>query len=1228
LDELLAYIPIDRRHAMVRGEDLPGQAHGAVLSADISGFTPLTEALVQELGPRRGADELTRQLNRVYDALIAEVHDYGGSVIGFGGDAIICWFAGDSGLQATACGLAMQRAMQRFTAVRIPSSGTVTLGMKVAVASGALRRFRVGDPQVQYIDLLAGSTLDRLATGEHLAERGDILVSPEVVARTGDEVEVGEWRKDDAVDTRYGVVTQLADHAQVQHKPWADLSTDSLSSAQLRPWLLPAVYERLEGGRGQFLAEIRPAVALFLRFEGLDYDGDGAVGAKLDAYVQWVQKVLARYEGVLGYLATGDKGSHLYAAFGAPVAHEDDASRAVSAALQLLAPPADLDFITGVRIGISQGRMRTGAYGGTMRRTYGVLGDDVNLAARLMQAALPGHTLVSSRVRRATGESFSWQALPAVSVKGKAEPLPVFSLIGARERRASTLHRSSYTLPLIGREAELALIDQKLTLARQGQGQLLGITGEAGVGKSRLLGEAIRRAGDGQFAIYAGECESYGTNTSYLVWWSVWRAFFGIDSSWEDADQVAVLERELRLIDPALLARLPLLGAVLNLSIPDSELTRSFDAKLRKASLEALLVDCLRARASETPVLLVLEDCHWMDPLSHDLSEVIGRAAVGLRVLLLATYRPPDLERLQAPRVSGLPRASEIELTGLGPSEAERLIALKLGELFGAQREVPATLVERVTTRAQGNPFYVEELLSYLHDRGIDPQDTVALEQLDLPASLDTLVLSRLDQLAGSQGTTVRVASVVGRLFRAALLWGMYPELGEPDYVKADLEALCRQNLMLLDTPEPDLAFLFRHILTQEVAYQSLPYATRAMLHEQLAQFVERTFEEPLGQYVDMLAFHYERSENDDKKREYLLKAGEAAQAAYANEAAMGYYQRLLPFLAPEERVEVMLKLGEVLQLMGRWDEVHNICRESMTLAEESGDPQLVARCHTSRGELLWRRSQYSDAWASLERARVAYEEMGDQAGVGHVWQCEGRLAAVRGDPETARMLWERSLGVWRSLGDKARIADMLNNLGLVARNLGDLGQSRALHEQALAIRRDLEVRTAVAQSLNNLGMVLTDLGEYHAARSQLEIAVELQREIGDRWELANALETLATTARDQGDLAASHALYDESLGILWELGERWMLAYVLEAMGGLAALQGSPERALRLAGAAATLREATGSSLTATEQSILEAMLYPTREALGEAAASAAYREGQGMSLEQAVDYARLHAE
>ena len=622
---------------------------GAALFADISGFTPLTEALVRELGPQRGAEELTRYLNLVYDALINEVHKWGGSAISFAGDAVTCWFDGDSGLHAAACALGMQQAMTAFSDVRTPFGSSVSLSMKASVAAGPARRFLVGDPQIRVIDALAGETLERLAAGEKLAERGEVILDPHVLEALGGEVELRETRQDEQ-GRSFGLVTAL--RTPTEETPWPELASNCLTEAAVRPWLLAPVYERLRSGMGDFLAEIRPTVAVFLRFSGIDYDSDETAGEKLNAFICRMQAVVEDYRGTLVDLNIGDKGSYIYINFGAPIAHEDNAARAASTALKLSALPDELPFIRPLQIGITQGRMRAGAYGGAMHRTYGVLGDAVNLAARLMMKCEPGQILVSRNAQAPIADQFAWELLPPVTVKGKSEPIEIAALSGTGAHPAMHLPQSAQFTPLVGRDAHLAQIEQSLERALQGEGQIISLVGEAGLGKSRLAAEAIHRAHGRGFTVYGGECESYGLNTSYLVWQPIWRALFGLEPDWPEARQIRALTSRVQAFDAALARRTPLLGAVLGLAIADNDLTRSFDAKLRKSSLETLLADVLAAMARDLPILLVLEDCQWLDSLSHDLLEVISRSIAGLPVLILLAYRPVELERLQEPRVT------------------------------------------------------------------------------------------------------------------------------------------------------------------------------------------------------------------------------------------------------------------------------------------------------------------------------------------------------------------------------------------------------------------------------------------------------------------------------------------------------------------------------------------------------------------------------------------------
>ena len=322
IESLGRYLPQDRRRALARGELLPNRTTGSALFADISGFTPLTEKLTQQLGARRGAETLTQQINNVYGALIGEVERFGGSVINFAGDAITCWFdenAGQSTIRAVTCAQAIQTAMQAF----------LDLSVKITVSTGPVRRFAVGAPDIRLMDTLAGATITRLALAEHFARPAEILIDE--ATTTTLHCPVREWRAGETGE-RFAVLDALTlpAIATLIETPNISIDTDIL-----KPWLLPAVYEREVRGHGLFLTELRPTVALFVRFIGIDYDDDEQAEEKLNTIVRQSQNIVAGYEGILLELTIGDKGSYFYASFGAVVAHEDDARRAVQAATEI-----------------------------------------------------------------------------------------------------------------------------------------------------------------------------------------------------------------------------------------------------------------------------------------------------------------------------------------------------------------------------------------------------------------------------------------------------------------------------------------------------------------------------------------------------------------------------------------------------------------------------------------------------------------------------------------------------------------------------------------------------------------------------------------------------------------------------------------------------------------------------------------------------------------------------
>jgi class 3 adenylate cyclase/tetratricopeptide (TPR) repeat protein len=1186
MESLAAYISIDRLLAMTRGQDLPRRASGAALFADISGSTPLAEVLVKELGRQRGAEEFTSYLNAAFEALVAAVYRYGGSVISFSGDAITCWLDGDTGLRAVACGLAMQQAMQRFGQLQ-PSSGTkIPLAVKVAVATGPVRRFRVGDPSIQYIDVLAGKTVDRMATAEKKARRGEVVIAEEVVAALGDQVQVAKVRPGDG-NNRFVVVEGLK--CMVDESSWPTLTgsqVETIGEMALRLWLLAPVYEQLRHGQERFLAEIRSAVALFLRFRGIEYDDDEAAGQKLDTFIQRVQRSVTRYGGYLLQVTHGDHGSYLYAAFGAPVAYGDNAVRAVAAALELRSLPAELGFIEEVRVGINQGWIWAGAYGAPTRRTYGALGNEVNVAARLMDKAQPGEVVVSQRVVDAAARHYLFDYRGPVAVKGQSEPVPVFVVVS--EYLSLPLPPSS----LVGREPELAQLDQLQAEVLAGAGQIVRLEGDAGIGKSCLAAELVKRATERKFQVCVGICQSTTQAIAYHPWRQVFRTLLDLKDGPDDYQAIqAAVERT----NPAWLIRLPLLGAMLGLSIPDNPTTAALTLGVRQQWLFALVAEMIRTWAHAHPLLLLIEDAHWLDEASRRLLLALGQSVADMPVLLVLVHRPQQDPLL--PDLISFPHHHPIALHELALPE---ITALVVGRLQGSASPLALALIHAL---AQGNPFFTEELVSALRESGVlglqadktwtlseatfdnlhkanclvrkdgewtlAPGAAMSAAGLGIPDSVHSTVLARLDRLPEAHRLTLKVASVIGQTFELNVLAQAHPSpVGETtlDEQMADMEA---RELIYPETPSRR-TYRFKHTITQEVAYGTLLRDQQRDLHRSVGESLERL----LPEAVERLAYHYSRSGMRDKALTYLDKAAHKARREYAYETALNYYNQAL---ALEERWEWLRDKADILRKQGDYLQAKHWYERAVVLLRGSGEAVEEVQLFNGLGTIHREQGDFAPAGECYRQALAASRRSGDRPGEADALNNLGVLAAYQSQFEEAITSHRQALEIRRAVGDRAGEGVSLGDLALALRDAGDYTQAWDYLSRALVIQRDIGDRREEANVWNDIGVIYLLVGDLPNAQDCFEKGLTLSREIGDEAGEAYFLGNLGLVACDWGNLEEAERLLTLNLAWANKQEDRRVASYALSYLANVSLLAGRPYQAVGRAKDALSLRQKLG---------------------------------------------------
>jgi adenylate cyclase len=1254
-----AYIPLDRRRAIAQGRTLPDRMQGTALFADISGFTLLTDALLQAFGSRRGTDELTRRLNQVYETLIREVHHYDGSVINFSGDAITCWFSdqddplaarrkaeASSSFRAVACGLAMQQAMRQFAALATPIGRKVALSLKIGAAGGTVRRFLVGDPHIQYLDVLAGATVERMALAEQIARRGEVVLGAELVTQLGDYIKLVEWRGHmkttkhrAATPTSFGVVAGLTQPIETPSRP-EELDVTGmgdLAEADIRPWLLSQVYYSLQNGQDEFLAEIRPAVALFLKFDGLDYDHDEAAGKKLDAFIRWVQHALVRYDSYVMQLLNGDKGSHFYAIFGAPAAHDDDPERALAAALELQTAPRQFDFITRIQMGLNQGRMRVGAYGSATRRTYGVLGDGVNIAARLMSQAQPGQILVSQSIVEAAASSYYFRHLGALKFKGKREPVTVSLVLSPRLPSAQQLF-TTFREPLVGRDEQLRQLERILAQTLAGQKQMVWLEGVIGIGKSHLVAEFAERALQRGVRVVVGACQNTHQATVYYPWRQIFRGLLGLPDersvqlSLEErlARQVAQLVAIIAEMNPGWLIRLPLLGDLLGLPILDNPTTAAFEPQLRQDALFDLAAELLQTWAQDQPLLVLIEDAHWLDEASRALLLALGRVQAKGSLLIILVQSLPPIQVEQKPfwlELSRLPQVHRLKLGELSLPEVTQMVTRRL------QGEVSSLALELIQVQAQGNPLFTKELVNALQERGdlcrredglwwlseamfnalqqancltkrqgqwtLVEHASLAAARLDLPDSIHSIVLARLDRLPEPLKVTLKVASVIGRLFEFDLLLQAHP--AQPN------EAALLEQIYLLQALEfiqpggsslQQRLFLFKHSITHEVTYAALLEQQERHLHEAVAEALERWQPEA----VERLAYHFSRSDAQDKMLFYLDLAAGKAQHEYANETALAYYTQALTLA---ERWRWRKGQVEILHILGRREE------------EKANLQALAANLDAPTFEVGYLWGQYYEATGNYARAQATIELALADSRDKHDWAGEARclaylglIARRQGNYEHAQTFYHEALAMFEAkqapTEPQARIlTQTLNGLGTVLRQQGHFDQARQCHEQALALSRETGNRSGEAQAHNDLGVVSLyqrhlaealahyrqaleiwetigdragegiswynlaqisrDFGDYDRAQKYLDAALSIFRAVDNRWEEVNVWNSLGIFYQELGDLAKAETCLQQGLILAQEIGDAAGQAYILVNLGLVVRDQGDPKTAQEL---------------------------------------------------------------
>jgi class 3 adenylate cyclase/tetratricopeptide (TPR) repeat protein len=722
-----------------------------------------------------------------------------------------------------------------------------------------------------------------------------------------------------------------------------------------------------------------------------------------------------KYEGTLARLM----GDAILAFFGAPIAHEDDPQRAVLAGLSIIEQigpfrekmkrERGLDF--DVRVGINTGLVVVGAVGSDLRMEYTAMGDAVNLASRMEQLAEPGTLLISGNTYKQVSSLFEFKALGPVEVRGKAEAVDTYQVLGERKGAVPTRGIEGLSSPLVGRERELATLQERISDLLTGQGQIVSLMGEAGLGKSRLMAElrkSMANDADGKPKIRwcEGRSLSYETSTPYAPFVDLLSDCFGFGLDDTDEAKYGKIRGMLDELSPGAAGQMaPFIASLLGITPPgdDLEKIKYLDPPYLRGGIFQTVVGLVQMLASREPLVLVFEDLHWTDPTSLELLEQLIPLTESAMLMIVAMFRPqrqePSWHFHELASRDCAHRYTSIMLEPLDEEHARTLVA-NLLEIEDLPERVRALILQK----AEGNPFYVEEVIRSLLDarlvirEGDHWRATQEIEKIAVPDTLAGVITARLDRLDEESRRVAQTASVVGREFAYDVLGEIYEA---PAAIDASLSTLQRRELVREKSRIPTRAYLFKHVLTQETAYSSILLSKRRELHRRVAECLERVAPD----HVHDIARHFGEAREEERALPYIVDAGDQAAHAYASKEAMGYYNQALDILERVENVQLARRayegLGSTLMLINDLPGSIGAYEKMLRYAEEHQDISMSVSAHNKLSRVTMVTGQVEELENHLVDAERLAKESNDLPGLVEFYTIQCAVCSGSGDFDT-----------------------------------------------------------------------------------------------------------------------------------------------------------------------------------------------------------------------------------
>jgi class 3 adenylate cyclase/tetratricopeptide (TPR) repeat protein len=936
----------------------------------------------------------------------------------------------------------------------------------------------------------------------------------------------------------------------------------------------------------QVEGERRPVTVLFG-----DLSGFTAMSETLDPeqvvevvnqYFDTMVEIAERYGGHIDKFM----GDALMVLFGAPVAHEDDPLRACLAAIEMLEAmdrfAAERKMELAMSIGLNTGEVVALNVGSKGRMEYTVIGDGVNLAARLEKVATARQCVIGENTYKQVKGKIRLQKLKPVMVKGKSKPQNVYLILGRMEEQEKSAALRSGSIRLVGRMAEMDTIRRAIDEAKGGQGRVVAITGEPGVGKSRLAKELELAVREQSFRFCKGKCYAYSGGMAYLPVIKQLSQLMGIqdkDSEEKKRDSLQAFLPSLDLNDYE-----PFLGSLLGLNYPEAE---ELDPEKRKLKTFEAVRELYRRLSQKQPLALAFEDLHWADTLTLELLELLVEDAAGSPMLICCDYRP----ELALPYIAKK-HCRGIELKKLELRETWQMVSA-LAQVGDVSEEV----LNKIAERTEGNPLFIEEIMRSLLSRRLVKRDGEQLVpskrfgKMVLPNTVASMVLGRIDRLSEDLRHTLQYAAVIGKEFDHQVLSRISRQATEQVLKNLDhLEHF--EGLLYSKLLEDRRIYEFHSTTTREAAYSTLLKARRQELHGKVAQTLEREYRSQLYPHYEDIAHHYYHSKDNDKAVYFLHKAGDKARTLYANSEAIDFYQKGLevikllkagrqPLL---ETAELLASQGAIFRLIGQGDKALKNFTTAAKIARQENEGLAEGRYSLAAGavyDMIGQSRQALEIWQGvLERSRSSQDRLNESSALLNL----GVLNMKRGDLEQALDDFNSSLAIALALKNDREIAKRYGNIGEAYERKGELPQAIESYEKALELSKSQNFLEGIAKYNNNIGIVFCAMGEFDRALEYFSQAQSMARRTGDRRVEIIAGGNIGNIMAIQGSYQEAYRHFQRTQTIAGELRDPAQQLSMLINIGLIHQIWGDQKAALNNHQQALELAERLGDRLSKLE--------------------------------------------